>query len=141
MIKENWQRDIAMRKSIHLLSTITIVSLLSSCCHPHRSPTQLASNFIQRQQVVATTNEYYPKKNPLAVTIYNNGQAPRLPYRVIGVATISKHNLLGVQRQNQTMNNMMKTLAADFGGDGLINLNENDKTIQAHIIAYQRILI
>lgn len=130
-----------MQKSTLLLTTIMLTLLLSSCANSNCTPAQAASNLIQRQQVVATTKEHYPSKNPQAVAIYNDDESPVTAYRVIGIATISKYNLLGVQRQNNTMNAMMKDLAASMGGDGLINVSENDEAMQAHIIAYQKILI
>ena len=127
-----------------MLTTITTVVLLNGltgCARTHHTPTQAASNLIQRQSVVSMSSEYYPAKNPQTVAMYNDNQSPHTAYRVIGIATISKYNLLGSPRQDATMNVMMKNLAASMGGDGLINVSENSDAMQAHIIAYQKILI
>lgn len=124
-----------------LMFGITTTLLLNGCANTHHTPTRAASNLIQRQSVVSMTKEYYPAKNPLTVAVYDDNQSPHTPYRVIGVATISKYNLLGSPRQDTTMNVMMKNLAASMGGDGLINVSENSDAMQAHIIAYQKILI
>jgi hypothetical protein len=123
------------------LAIVAAVLLLNGCSHCGQSPTRLASNFIQRQSIVATTKESYPSKNPQTVAMYTPDRAPTLPYRVIGVATISKRNLLGMERHETTMHTMMKQLAASVGGDGLINVNSDKEAMQAHIIAFQRILI
>lgn len=64
-----------------------------------------------------------------------------MPYRVIGVATVARHNIIGVMREDATIHDMMKNLAASVGGDGLINLNEIKDGMQATIIQYQKILI
>lgn len=129
-----------MQRLHPVYASIAISLLLLGCTHPH-SPTQMASNFINRQSVVPTTNETYPAKSPQHVAVYNNASAPLMPYRVIGVASISKFNLLGVERKEATMHTMLKQLAASAGGDGIINLNSDKNTMQAHIIAYQHILI
>jgi len=39
-----------------------IVTLLSACTNYYSSPTQLASNLIQRQTITKTTEESYPIK-------------------------------------------------------------------------------
>jgi len=36
---------------------------------------------------------------------------------------------------------MIKKLAASIGGDGLIDIQNNEKELQANVIAYQKILI
>jgi hypothetical protein len=123
------------------ISIMLMTVLLSACASQCHSPTQMASNLINRQSVVSTSGESYPTKNPQHVALYSTEQSPASPYRVIGVATISKFNLLGVKRQDATMHNMMKQLAANMGGDGVINLSSNDNALQGHIIAFQKILI
>jgi hypothetical protein len=140
-VKDDNRKDKAMRKFYLLLATITVAFLLEGCSTRGQSTTQVASNFINRQQVVTTTKETYPAKNPKAVAVYTPDKTPHAPYRVIGVATVSKYNLLGMQRKDDTVHDMMKKLAASVGGDGLINMSTGDESIQANIIAFQKIMI
>lgn len=130
-----------MRTSNQILVTIAFAFLLGSCSSTGQSPTQLASNFIYQQKIVPTTKNTYPAKNPQKITLYTNEQKPLTPYRIIGVATVAKHNLIGMQREEATLNDMIKNLAASMGGDGLINVSTNEEFMEANIIQFQKILI
>lgn len=98
------------------------------------------SNFINQETVIKTTKEIYPIKKPQNVAFYTN-DLPHKPYRVIGVAKVAKYNLLGVERHDETVQTMMKELAASVGGDGLIDFNQTKDGASANIIAFQKILI
>lgn len=130
-----------MRPSLSMLGMTMVATVLTGCATSGQSPTQVASNFINRQQVVTTTSESYPVKNAQKVSLYNKDQNPHTAYRIIGVAKVSKFNLLGMERQEATMRDMMKTLAASVGGDGLIDIHQSHDAMQANIIAFQKILI
>ena len=110
-------------------------------CGTAKPPTQVASNFINRQSIIHTTKEIYPAKNPDQVALYAGDKTPHTAYRVIGIAKISRYNLLGLKRQNATLEGMMKSLAASIGGDGVIDIYTNNDSMQANIIQFQRILI
>lgn len=124
---------------LHLL--LICAFLLEGCSTSGQSSTQLASNFIHRQHVATITKEKYPPKKPELIALYTKENKPMMPYRVIGVATVARHNIIGVMREDATIHDMMKNLAASVGGDGLINLNEIKDGMQATIIQYQKILI
>lgn len=128
-------------RTLTLTVTIAIMFALSSCTATRQSTTQVAANFLNRQSVVATTNEIYPAKNPEKIAVYTPRKTPHAAYRVIGIAKISKYNMLGMQRQEQTMQDMMKNLAASIGGDGIMNVSHDPKFMHAKIIAFQKILI
>src|SRR5438128_1039876 len=115
--------------------------LLEGCSTTGQSSTQLASNFIQRQHVATISKDKYPPKNPRNIALYNAINKPMMPYRIIGVATVARHNIIGLNREDTTINDMMKKLAASVGGDGLININEGRNGIEGTIIQYQKILI
>jgi hypothetical protein len=130
-----------MIKISSIMATMTIAALLISCTTQGRPPTQLASNIINRESVIQMTHDTYPAKNPQLVSLYTNNNKPHAAYRVIGVAKVSKYNILGERRQDETVHTMMKNLAASIGGDGLIDVNHTEQETQANIIAYQKILI
>lgn len=129
-----------MRISQCLVIT-SVVALLSACASQGQSPTQLCSNFINQQDVISTTTGEYPAKSPQTVALYKNSNSPHAPYRIIAVASVSRRNLLGMERSDATMQGMMKKLAANMGGDGLINVSSNNTDLKAHVIAFQKILI
>jgi hypothetical protein len=114
--------------------------ILTSCATSSHLPTQVASNYIQQQDIVALGKESYPAKNPQQVALYGNNQSPHTGYRVIGQASVAKHNLFGIARQKETIDTMLKSLAASIGGDGLINVKKIGDNTEASVIAYERII-
>ncbi|MBV9576029.1 MAG: hypothetical protein JO149_05355 [Gammaproteobacteria bacterium] len=129
-----------MKKCHFALAIMSLACLLQSCSTTDKSNTQTAENFIHRQNVYSLSKAPYTPKNPKEVSLYVNSM-PHRAYRVIGVATISKYNLLGQQREEATIHQMMKNLAASIGGDAVIDLNNQMEPIKAHVIAFQKILI
>lgn len=116
------------------------LTLSGCCCNGAKNPTRVASNLINRQSVMETTTIPYPSKPVTHVAVYTPKTIPNLPYRVIGIAKISKRNLLGMQRENEAMHDMMKNLAASIGGDGVIDVSDNSDNMQGKVIAFQQIL-
>jgi len=129
-----------MKQWISVAIALAVSVILTACATSSRSPTQVASNYIQRQDVVVLGKEAYPAKNPQRVALYEKNQSPNTGYRIIGQASVSKHNLFGVARQDKTIDIMLKSLAASIGGDGLINVKRTGDNTKASVIAYQRIL-
>ncbi len=124
------------------LATITSCTiLLASCTTANKNPTQMANNLINRQSVTPLTHQVYPAKKAESVAFYTNKVTPNSAYRIIGIATVSKKNIFGATRQNETLNQMMKKLAASIGGDGVIEINQTDNAMEAKVIVYQKILI
>ncbi|HLB43006.1 MAG TPA: hypothetical protein VJN02_09215 [Gammaproteobacteria bacterium] len=130
-----------MKRIYRMVASAGMITLLISCSTTGKSPTQVASNFINGQSVVHTTKETYPARNPQQVALYIGDKTPHTAYRVIGIAKISRYNLLGLKRQNAALENMMKKLAASIGGDGIIDIYTNNDSMQANIIQFQKILI
>lgn len=129
-----------MRKLYALSTLITLIVSMLTACTTHNQPTpRLAANFINRESVQATTKEKFPAKNPQTVAIYK--EKPLTPYRIIGVAKVAKYNFIGLPRKEETLQDMMKHLAASIGGDGLINVNANHDGLEAKVIQFQRILL
>jgi hypothetical protein len=95
---------------------------------------------INRETVTRVTHDTYPAKNPQSVSIYTNENKPNAAYRVIGMAKVSKHNLQGKERPNDTLYAMIKNLAASIGGDGIIEVHQTPQDIQAKVIVYQKLL-
>lgn len=122
---------------------LVVISLnsLSACTTQQQTPVRYASNFIQRQNVITTVNDNYAPKNPERIAVYQTNQLPSKPYRVIGVATVAKYNLMGKARGEETVHEMIKNLAASIGGDAVIKLDPKDELIEAKVIQFQRILL
>ena len=129
-----------MTSHVRVTAATLVALMLGGCGTTHQSPTQMANNLLNKQTVVATSTPL-PAKNPNHVAIYTNDKTPRTAYRVIGVATVSKTNLLGMLREEATMHSMMKTLAASIGGDGVMDITHSQDSIKANVIAFQKILI
>lgn len=122
------------------LSMIVIGLMLGGCVTKGQTGTQVASNFIYQQHVIPTTHQIYAAKDAKNITVFN--EAPATPYKVIGIATVAKSNLLGIPRKDETVHSMMKELAASIGGDAVINMNDNGKNqVQGNVIQFRKILI
>lgn len=130
-----------MNARLLLIVTMMLSTLLTGCYNTHQSPVSRASHLLNKQSITTTTSQYYPEKTAQQVTLYTNEQLPHTAYRVIGLASISKTNLFGMQRKSETLNHMMKTLAASIGGDGVIDITENPVSLNARVIAFQKIMI
>ncbi|MBA3660702.1 MAG: hypothetical protein H0W64_03160 [Gammaproteobacteria bacterium] len=129
-----------MRLISFIVLTIVSTTLLNGCMVKNSS-THTTKHFINQQNVTAMTKQKYPPKNPSHVKFYSGAERPQTPYRVIGVATVSKYNLIGKPRNEEIVNDMMKKLAASIGGDALINFNHKDEIIRANVIQFRRILL
>lgn len=130
-----------MRFYSSVLAIVIAALLTQSCSSTGQPPTQVAANFINREKITIITHDKYPAKNPRTVAMYKNENTLSLPYRVIGVATVAKHNILGMKRNDSTIHDMMKKLAASIGGDGIINMDNSKEKVEAKVIAFQKILI
>lgn len=130
-----------MKRSLWVFSLALVTTVLTGCQTNQSHPTRMASNFINREEIIHTTKETYPAKNPQRVAVFTPDKVPHIPYRIIGVATVSKYNMMGKKRSDATVHQMMKKLAASIGGDGLIDLNNNEETMKAKVIAFHRVLI
>ncbi len=117
--------------------TIALCLALTGCTTP---AVRTANNYLHKQSV--TTSGHYPAKSAKQIALFQSNQSPQSAYKVIGIATVATRNHFGMQRPEETMHTMMKSLAASIGGDGLINLKPTEKgEWQANVIQFQKILI
>ena len=120
-------------KTLYLVSIIYIALILSACtntCHPA---------VIINDDVTAVTPRCH--KKPVDVSVLTNIKPDR-PYKIVGKATVSKYNIVGIKRQEATMRDIMRQLAASLDGDAVIEIhNKDDKTVTATVIAYNRVLV
>jgi len=130
-----------MSKTLTFVSSIVIMGLVTGCASQTTCCSSSPRHFLNRETVTKTTHDTYPKKTPQTISLYTNDNKPNAAYRVIGIANVSKTNIFGMQRDQSTLDAMMKQLAANLGGDGLIEINQTDQSIQAKVIAYQKILL
>ncbi len=78
------------------------------------------------------------KKNPMEVSFYSNGKMPNNPYTVLGQATVSKYNLVGIKRQDATIHDAMRTMAASMGGDAIIDVKKDYHSVSGTVIMYHQ---
>jgi hypothetical protein len=112
---------------LYLLGIIYVVLVLSSCAN---TTEQSSSN---QTHPAPVTKE---KKNPLAVSFYTKEQ-PKVPYEVLGEESISKFNPGGHKRQEAYIRDGMRELAAAMGGDAIINIKHDAKTITGTVVAFK----
>ena len=75
------------------------------------------------------------------MAVYQKNQIPHAAYRIIGIASVSKHNILGLERNETTINTMMKKFAVSIGGDALIDIKNNRDVVEAQVIQFQQVMI
>jgi len=80
-------------------------------------------------------NNFLPK-NPMSVALYTQGTKPKTPYKILGSEKVSKYNIVGIKRQEAHVREAMRTLAANLGGDAVIDIQHNDKNIIGTVIAF-----
>ena len=70
------------------------------------------------------------------MAVYNNTQIPAAHYTVLGKAIISEYNPVGIKRQEACIRDALRNLAATMGGDAVIELDKNNKTVTGTVIAF-----
>lgn len=108
-----------------LFLTISIVLFLTGC----------ATRTCCDQTAKANRSESI-KKNPISVAFYKENEKPTAPYKVIGKETISKYNFAGIKRQEANIHDAMRNLAASMGGDAIIDVVHDDKTVSGTVIGF-----
>lgn len=122
-------------RTLYLLATICISLVLTGC-----GVEQPANNQVNKP--VATPPIQPPpcmvkkKKNPLTVSFYTKGH-PKEPYIIVGQESISKFNM-GNKRQEANIRDGMRELAAAMGGDAVIDIKHDAKSITGTVVAYQK---
>jgi hypothetical protein len=87
-------------------------------------------------QPTTPTPTHHKKKNPIEVSVYNNGKNPSSPYTIIGEAKVSNYNRVGIKRQDAVIHDAMRTVAASMGGDAIIDIKRTNKSVMGKVIAY-----
>lgn len=120
-------------KSLYLLIIIYIGFYLIGCAGTTNHP-----NYSQNTKQTNQANAINPQaKDPLTVTMYNDSQKPSNRYKILGTETISKFNYNGIKRQIASIHDAMRNLAAKMGGDAVINIAHDDKTVTGTVISYE----
>jgi PBP1b-binding outer membrane lipoprotein LpoB len=118
-------------RTLYPLNIIYIALFLCNCSSMNAPPQPVTST---------TTVITHPKKNPVEVSFLTNTDLAR-PYKIVGKATVSKFNIVGIKRQEATIRDIMRQFAASLNGDALIDVTHNDKAISATIIAYKQVVV
>lgn len=107
-----------------IINLILCGLMLTACAtQPVETPKQSANNNVTR-------------KNPMNVALYTQGKKPITSYKVIGSEKVSEYNVVGIKRQKAHIRESMRNLAANLGGDAVIDIKQNDKDITGTVIAF-----
>lgn len=88
-----------------------------------------------------SVSEVTPHKDPINVSFYNEKKKIVRPYQIMGKATVSKYNLAGIKRQEATVKNIMRNLAASLDGDAVIDIKHDAKSFSGTVVAYKKVLL
>lgn len=114
-------------KILYLLIIINIGLTLTSC-------TQTCYRIKQDHKMISRSST---SKSPIRVAFYTK-KPPTLPYSVLGKESIPKYNSGGNKRQEAHIRDSMREIAAAMGGDAVIDIKHDDKSITGTVIAYQK---
>ncbi len=118
-------------RTTRLLITSSLFCILLGCATSHHTqpapttPNKPSHPIVQK------------KKNPMEVSFYSNEKTLKAPYTVIGEAVVSKYNLRGIKRQDATIHDAMRTVAASMGGDAIIDIKGTHEAVVGKVISYQ----
>jgi hypothetical protein len=120
---------------LYLPTIIYIVLFITACATPSNHPPVVVST-----ETTTVTPECHGSKDPLAVSMLTISKPDR-PYQVVGKAIVSRYNIAGIKRQEATIRDILRELAASLNGDALIDFKNDGKTITATVIAYKQALV
>jgi uncharacterized protein YceK len=122
-------------KPLYLLGVINVALIMSGCA------TNISHQTLEpEQQTTVAPAKCHVHKDPLNVSVITK-EKPARPYTVIGKARVSKYNVAGNKRQEATMRDIMRQLAASLNGDAVIEVQNREKEITATVITYQPIIV
>jgi hypothetical protein len=125
-------------KPLYLLAVIsTGIVFLSSCASHVEKPVVPAQKSAKYSSKENTSTCVKKKKNPLRVSFYTKAY-PKTPYTVVGEESISKFNQGGIKRQEAHLHDAMRELAAAMGGDAVIDIKSDGKSISGTVVAFQK---
>lgn len=119
---------------LYLLSIIYISFALTSCMTMDQPYRKQSNSSMAAVKPLSSASLH--KKNPLTISFYSKNKL-KSPYIVIGKESISKFNMGGNKRQEASIRDGMRELAAAMGGDAVINIKHDANTISGTVIAYQ----
>jgi biopolymer transport protein ExbD len=125
------QKDIAM-KLINFMFYVSIGLAISGCVTTKSNKIATPAATTQSQKNTA--------KNPISVTIYTGKQKPEKPYVVLGHESVSKYNIVGIKRQEANLKDSIRRLAANKGGDAVIEITNHVDSISYTVISYKNSL-
>lgn len=124
---------------LYLFGVINAALILTACATPNHPPAVETST----ETTTITPPACHHHKEPMNVSVVTKPLPPatvRRPYQVLGTATVSKYNVVGVKRQEATIRDIMRNMAASLEGDALIDIKTDDQTVSATVIAYKPLL-
>jgi hypothetical protein len=135
-------------RTLYLLIMINISFVLTSCASinaekpvdnsSQATPTTIPGEKAQPQPYIPPPGcpPIKKDKNPLAVSFYKNDTQISHNYKVIGTGIVSKYNTVGIKRQEASIQDNMRKIAAAMGGDAIINVTRNNKVVSGTVVSF-----
>lgn len=121
-------------RTLYRLNIIFIALALSSCASINQSAAP--SKAIDKSP--ASLVEKKPHKNPLTISLHKKSHQTNKAYTVVGQETVSKYNKGGIKRQEAHLRDTMREIAAAMGGDAVIDIKHDGKTITGTVVAFHK---
>ena len=127
-----YAKDNALMKKSRLIAlffTIPTIISLGACS---------SMNATAPNTKTQTSANPMPPKDPVTVSFYSNDKPLKHPYKILGKATVSKYNLVGIKRQEAVLKDKLRNLAAAAGGDAVINITRSKDAVTGTIITFEK---
>lgn len=121
-----------MRKSA--LTVFCFALALSACTTVHHSSKEANVS-------ISYLTSFHKAKPGNDIAFYPEAAAIHRPYRIIGKETVSRYNLIGLERPPKNLDLLMKNLAASMGGDAIIDKRMDQKKVEGTVISFEKVLL
>jgi len=129
-----------MRKALLLYVYCFACTLMGCTTTTSESPTTAITLKKGHAYLTYLNSQHKPKRGN-SIAFYSKESAIKHPYRIIGKETISRYNIIGLERQPQTLDELMKNLAASMGGDAIINITTDKQKIEGTVVSFEKVLL
>ena len=126
-------------KTLYLLGVIYIALITQGCASTDGLKSSSKPISPTEQTLQAPKSQHL--KDPIKVSFLPPEKKLGLPYQVLGKAKVSKYNLVGVKRQEATIRDIMRQLAASVNGDAVIDLKHEQASVTATFIASNHVVV
>lgn len=129
-----------MRKSLFCSVFCFALSLNGCTATAPQAPAQ-ARTLKQGETCISYSTAKHYAKPGNTIAFYPQAFSIKRPYRIIGKETVSRYNVLGMERQPRSLDELLRRHAASMGGDAVMNISKDSQKVEATVISFEKVLL